>query len=55
VLKRLSPFVEDKERGTKYRLGKIFDEQMRVPETAGGAAHRGPVHDAGHVPSMLGC
>src|SRR2546421_2754919 len=35
VMQRLLPFVEPKEKvDLNYRLGKIYDEQMRGPETA---------------------
>jgi tetratricopeptide (TPR) repeat protein len=54
VMQRLVPFVEDKERvDLNYRLGKIFDEQMRVPETAEERLIEALSLDPSHVPSML--
>src|SRR6185436_11340829 len=54
VMQRLVGSVDAKEKvDINYRLGKIFDEQMRVPETAEERLIEALSIDATHVPSML--
>src|SRR5205814_10725600 len=51
---RLVGAVEAKEKvDINYRLGKIFDEQMRVPETAEERLIEALAIEPTHVPSML--
>jgi tetratricopeptide (TPR) repeat protein len=54
VMQRLVGSVEAKDKvDLNYRLGKIFDEQMRVPETAEERLIEALAIDPTHVPSML--
>ncbi len=54
IMQRLVPVVEAKERvDLNYRLGKIFDEQMHLPETAEERLGDALAIDPTHVPSML--
>jgi tetratricopeptide (TPR) repeat protein len=54
VMQRLLPSVEPKEKvDINYRLGKIYDEQMRAPETAEERLIDALSVDPTHVPSML--
>jgi len=53
-MRRLIPLVETKEKvDLNYRLGKIFDEQMRSPEIAEERLIEALGLDPTHVPSML--
>jgi tetratricopeptide (TPR) repeat protein len=54
VMQRLVGSVDTKEQvDINYRLGKIFDEQMRSPETAEERLIEALAIDPTHVPSML--
>jgi tetratricopeptide (TPR) repeat protein len=54
AMRRLIPLAPDKEKvDLNYRLGKIFDEQMRMPEAAEERLTEALSFDPAHVPSML--
>jgi tetratricopeptide (TPR) repeat protein len=54
VMQRLVGSVDAKDKvDLNYRLGKIFDEQMRVPETAEERLIEALAIEPTHVPSML--
>ncbi|HEY0707486.1 MAG TPA: tetratricopeptide repeat protein, partial [Polyangia bacterium] len=54
AMRRLIPLVADKEKvDLNYRLGKIFDEHMRMPEIAEERLIEALAIDPAHVPSML--
>ncbi len=54
VMQRLVERVDTKEKvDLNYRLGKVYDEQMRVPEAAEERLTEALAIDAGHVPSMM--
>jgi tetratricopeptide (TPR) repeat protein len=53
-MRRLLPMVADKEKvDLNYRLGKIFDEHMRMPDIAEERLIEALSVDPTHVPSML--
>ncbi len=54
IMERLVGVVEAKEKvDLSYRLGRIFDEQMQMPESAEERLSDALSVDATHVPSML--
>ncbi len=54
TMQRLAPSVDTAEQvDLNYRLGKIYDEQMRVPETAEERLLEALSIDDAHLPSML--
>jgi tetratricopeptide (TPR) repeat protein len=53
-MRRLIPLTEDREKvDLNFRLGRIFDEQMRMPEIAEERLIEALSFDPTHVPSML--
>ncbi len=54
VMRRLIPLCDAKDRvDLNYRLGKIYDEQMRMPEVAEERLTEALSIDQTHVPTML--